>query len=279
MGGGDGTASDMSDHLSVAGYDVELLIQGFPGKSNENGGLGWSAVVLLRGHGRIVLVDTGSFSARKVLLKRLAEHGIAREDVTDLLLTHAHYDHMMNWTLFPNASIALGQAELAWALQDPIEDSLCAELYVRELARSPQLRLVNPGTDILPGIECLEMPGHTPHHLVFVIDDDSARLIIAADAVKNRAELLCAAGVSTLDAGTSARSIERIAALWREREGCVLIAGHDLPMRNERGQPAYIGTRRAGITAWFNEDVGMPTKIHLDRNEGRASSPEGKVST
>jgi hypothetical protein len=50
-----------------AGYQIDLLVQGFPGKSHEIGGLGWSSVVLLRGHGRTVLVDTGSFSVRKPL--------------------------------------------------------------------------------------------------------------------------------------------------------------------------------------------------------------------
>lgn len=254
----------MSDLPSVAGYRAELLIQGFPGKSLENGGLGWSAVVLLRGHGRVVLVDTGSFSARKILLARLAERGIARGDVTDLLLTHAHYDHMMNWTLFPGAQVAIGAAELRHALDDPIETSLSAELYVRELARSPQLRLLEPGAEALPSIGVLEAPGHTPHHLVFVLDDGAGRLILAADAVKNRAEFLSAAGVSTQDGDASRRSIERIAELWRAREGAVLVCGHDLPMRNEGGAPVYLGTRRAAIAGWFGLDSAETTRFTLD---------------
>ena len=75
---------------TIGSWTAELLIQGFPGKSLENGGLGWSAVVLLRSDKRIVLVDTGSFSVRRVILTRLAERGVSRFDVTDVLLTHSH---------------------------------------------------------------------------------------------------------------------------------------------------------------------------------------------
>ena len=33
-------------------------------------------------------------------------------DVTDLLLTHAHHDHMVNWTMFGEARIVIGAAFL-----------------------------------------------------------------------------------------------------------------------------------------------------------------------
>ncbi len=255
----------MSELPSVGGYRIDLIVQGFPGKSVENGGLGWSSIVLLRGHGRVILVDTGSFSVRRVLLNRLANLGINRADVTDVLLTHSHYDHMMNWVLFPNASVAISGAELDWALTDPIDTSLVAEVYVQNLAHSPQLRRIGPGGEALPGIGCLEMPGHTPHHLIFILEDERGRLILAADAAKNRAELLSAVGASTLDAGRSAQSIEAIARLWRERDGAILVAGHDLPMLNAGGEPLYLGDRRAGVVAWFDKDVRPTTTLSLSR--------------
>jgi len=43
--------------MKVDGYDVDIVIQGYPGKSVCHGGLGWSSVVLLRGHGRVALID------------------------------------------------------------------------------------------------------------------------------------------------------------------------------------------------------------------------------
>ncbi len=256
----------MTEIPSVGGYSIDLLIQGFPGKSLENGGLGWSAIMLLRGHGRIVLIDTGSFSVRQVLLRRLRERGIARTDVTDILLTHSHYDHVMNWNIFPNARVAISSDELDWSLTQPIEGSLVAELHMRELAGSSQLRRIRPGEEILPNINSLEMPGHTPHHLIFLIEDSEARLIVAGDAVKNRAELMSSRGDLTMDAKVSGRSIAAVKTLWEERPGTILIAGHDLPMMNVEGSGKLIGTRRAGITARFSESFDDETKFVLSES-------------
>jgi hypothetical protein len=41
---------------------------GFPGKSVCHGGLGWSSIVLLRGHGRVALIDAGSFGMRNAAI-------------------------------------------------------------------------------------------------------------------------------------------------------------------------------------------------------------------
>jgi len=252
---------------SMAGYDVYLLVQGFPGKSMANGGLGWSTVVLLTGNGRNILVDTGPFSARRGILAGLEKLGISRFGITDILLTHAHYDHMMNWTFFPHARVHLEKEELAWALQDDIETSLCAELYVEQLSRSPRLETFVSSKDVFAGIGAMKMPGHTPHHVVFVMDEGDRRLIIAADAVKNRAEFLAGRAVSTLDAEASAASIEAVKALWLEKPGTLLVCGHDLPMENVGGQPRYIGERRAGIVAWLDPSLDAPTDFALRQNE------------
>jgi N-acyl homoserine lactone hydrolase len=253
----------MTEIPSAGGYSIELLIQGFPGKSLENGGLGWSSIVLLRGHGRIAIVDTGSFSVRQVLLRRLRERGVQRTDVTDILLTHSHYDHVMNWNIFPNAQVAISSDELDWSLAQPVEVSLVAELHMRELAGSTQLRRIKAGDDALPNIRALEAPGHTPHHLVFVVEDENARVILAADAVKNRAELFSGTADLTLDREASKRSIAALKALWEERTGTILIAGHDLPMLNTGHGIELLGTRRAAITARFSESFDKETKFIL----------------
>ena len=45
-------------------WRIDVLIQGYPGKSTQHGGLGWSTVALLRGHGRIVVLDGGGYGMR-----------------------------------------------------------------------------------------------------------------------------------------------------------------------------------------------------------------------
>ena len=70
----------------VNGYDIDVMVVGYPGKTVCHGGLGWSTIVLLRGHGRVAMIDTGGMGVRRLLLERLKERGLKPEDVTDLLL-------------------------------------------------------------------------------------------------------------------------------------------------------------------------------------------------
>ena len=92
----------------VNGYDIDVMVIGYPGKTVCHGGLGWSTIVLLRGHGRVAMIDTGGMGVRRHLIEKLKERGLEPEDVTDLLLSHAHYDHILNWTTFQHARIVIG---------------------------------------------------------------------------------------------------------------------------------------------------------------------------
>jgi hypothetical protein len=71
-------------------YILGVLIQGFRSKATQHGGLGWSTVPLLRGHGEIILVDTGSYGYRVPLRKKLERLGPGAEDVTSVGLTHGY---------------------------------------------------------------------------------------------------------------------------------------------------------------------------------------------
>ena len=97
---------------SEIGYDIDILVQGFPGKAVCHGGLGWSTVVLIRGHGCNILVDTGGFGMRGLLQEKLDDHGLKPSNISHVLLTHSHYDHSVNWTMFPNC--ILGTKRLIW---------------------------------------------------------------------------------------------------------------------------------------------------------------------
>ena len=65
--------------------------------------------------------------------------------MTDLLLTHSHHDHSVNWTLFRHARILIGAHELAWSVNEPWGETPVPELYVRELETWPSLQTVSDG--------------------------------------------------------------------------------------------------------------------------------------
>jgi glyoxylase-like metal-dependent hydrolase (beta-lactamase superfamily II) len=247
----------------IDGYEIDVLIQGFPGRMVCHGGLGWSTIALIRGQGHVALVDVGSFNMRKGLIGQLAKRGLEPADVTDVILTHSHYDHSLNWILFRQARIIIGARELAWSMAEPWGETPVPELYIRELESWPSLHPVAAGQECMPGVKAHAAPGHTPGHLVYVLEGKERDAIFTGDAAKNRAELLSRKGEATYDAALSKSSIERIWQLWQKRTGSILIPGHDLPMTQQDGRIEYIGRREAALTAWFGEDLRTTTRIEL----------------
>jgi len=245
-------------------HRLDVLIQGYPGKSLCHGGLGWSTIALIRGGGRTILVDVGAFAVRPEFGRQLKAADCAPESVTDVVLTHAHWDHAVNYTLFPNAHVWIGRAEMDWARDVPTGFNPLPELYVQDLARHPRLHLLEDGEPFLDVFTAHLCPGHTPGCLVYRFTGGEVPVVLSGDAAKNRAELLSMKTDMTMDAAASRASLERIWGLWREVPGTLLIPGHDLTMRlDAAGRPEYIGQRRAGIAAWFSEDLAVMEEFDL----------------
>lgn len=249
--------------VEVDGWQIDIVVQGYPGKSVCHGALGWSTIALLRGHGNVVLIDVGSFAQRQLLLDRLAAHGLTPGDVTHVLLTHSHWDHSVNWVMFPAAQVLIDSGELEWALQEPWGITPVPELYVRELSTTPQICRIGPGARILPGISAYSAPGHTPGHLVYLLEGENHDVLFTGDAAKNRAEILSRTADMTYDQELSGRSIESIWALWKRKPGTILVPGHDVPMVLEDGEPTYLGPRRAGISSWFGTNLEQTTLFEV----------------
>jgi glyoxylase-like metal-dependent hydrolase (beta-lactamase superfamily II) len=249
--------------MKVGDYDIDIVVQGFPGKSVCHGGLGWSTVVLLRAHPRTALIDAGSFGMRTMLLRRLKDRGLQPADVTDLLLTHSHHDHSVNWVLFSHARIVIGAQEMAWSLDEPWGETPVPELYVRQLNNWRTLHTAQEGEEVFPGITAHLAPGHTPGCLVYLLRTAERDVIFTGDAAKNRAELVSGTTDMTYDAAISKKSIDMIWTLWRQRPGNIVVPGHDLPMVLENGQTKYIDKREAAISAWYGDDMEKTTLFKL----------------
>jgi glyoxylase-like metal-dependent hydrolase (beta-lactamase superfamily II) len=199
---------------------------------------------------------------------QLQAKGVQPDEVTDVFLTHAHYDHAVNFTLFPSATVWIGEQELAWAADQPPGFNPLPELYVTELMRSPRVRRVQAGDELFAGVTALAAPGHTPGHLLLYLKADTP-ILFTGDAAKNRAELLSREVDATGDAQASRRSIDHIWSVWQEVPGTVLIPGHDLSMTlDAQGQPQYLGSRKAGIAAWFSESIHEMHTLDLGISNG-----------
>lgn len=257
-------AHEAEELCNVDGWRIDIVVQGYPGKSVCHGGLGWSTIALLRGHGKVALIDVGSFGQRQPIQDRLKAHGLDPDKVTDVLLTHSHWDHSVNWVMFPAARVLIGADELDWSVQQPWGTTPVPELYVRELAVSARTCRVGPGDAILPGISAVAAPGHTPGHLIFLLEGEDSDVIFTGDAAKNRAEMLSRSADMTYDASVSRRSIDAIWALWRRKPGSILVPGHDVPMVLSQGEPGYIRTRTAAVSSWFGTNLEQTRLFQLD---------------
>jgi N-acyl homoserine lactone hydrolase len=238
-----------SPHIADdARYTADALVQGFPGRATAHGALGWSGITLLRGDGRVVLVDAGGFGVRAPLARALADRGIAPADVTDVLLTHVHYDHAVNALLFPRAALWIAAADLDWAREREPGFDPVPELYAAALDRSPRTRRIEGDGPVLPGIDAIAAPGHTPGCVAYRVASADGTIIFAGDAVKNCAELRSGQVDMTIDREASEASVRRVRELWQATPGALLVPGHDLPLRLAAdGRPAYVGRRRFGV--------------------------------
>ncbi len=253
----------------VDDINVDVVVQGFPGRSGDHGGLGWCSSIVIRRRGRVGIIDPGSFGIRRLLQAKLRDLGIATSDVTDVLITHAHYDHSVNWSVFANASVVIGTEELAWSVAEPAGD-LVPEISIDELARGRRTRPASDAAEVFPNVTAHLTSGHTPGHLTYILHGSERDVIFAGDAAKNRAELLTRQVDMTYDPELSARSIESIWSWWRTHEGNVIIPGHDIAMSQQDGHCRYLDERVATVNAWYGSDLEDVTKIDLARDDSRA---------
>jgi glyoxylase-like metal-dependent hydrolase (beta-lactamase superfamily II) len=249
--------------MKVGNYEIDIIVEGYPGKSGFHGGIGWSTVALIQTAERKLMIDGGSFGMRRLIIPRLAKLGVKPGDITDMLLTHAHHDHMVNWVLFRQARIGIGAHELECAGKLPWGESPAPELYVKELRNWPTLHTLEDGEEAFPGITAHMAPGHTEGHMVFVLHGPERDVIFTGDAAKNRAELLSRDTDMTYDPSVSTATINMIWKLWQSRAGSILVPGHDIAMVQENGSCQYLGKREATMVAWFGEDMKTTTRIDL----------------
>ncbi|GHH72480.1 hypothetical protein GCM10018793_09560 [Streptomyces sulfonofaciens] len=238
-------------------YELDVLVRGFPGTTATHGGLGWCSVSVLRDGTRTVVVDAGHPAYLEILHRELARRGISPSDVTDVLTTHLHWDHIGNFTMFPHATMTVGRAELEWASQQPPGTPLVADLHVRRLLElGDRVRTVEDGAEVVPGIRAVAAPGHTPGHMCYRARVSGGDVLFAGDAVKNRFELATGDVHSSLDFAASRASVERLRSMMRQDPSIVMVPGHDVPL-------AWVdGEVRA------TEPLNAELSVHLDTHTG-----------
>lgn len=140
--------------------------------------------LLVRLPGYVVLIDTGlGPKAGGALLASLTRAGVAPGEVTDVLVTHAHGDHVGGLvggdgtSAFPAATVRMAEAE--WTSMQRPDGPTAA--VARAIA--PQVRPFSPGAEVLPGIRAVPLAGHTPGHSGYLLHSGGAQLLDVGDLV------------------------------------------------------------------------------------------------
>lgn len=208
--------------------DVSVLIRGFPGRADVSF-LGWSTVALIQTDGKRILFDTGAHGARPMLLEALKSGGLTTKDIDAVFLSHLHFDHCANITLFPHATFFLSRRE--WEYANTRDDVFVQEGVLAYLKVFDKTLLGDEETAIARDVTTLHTPGHTPGGTSLMIRQETETWGLTGDAVKNRTELDPALISMTQSAEDSADSIARVRARCAR-----ILPGHDCWLRLRDGK-------------------------------------------
>jgi glyoxylase-like metal-dependent hydrolase (beta-lactamase superfamily II) len=159
-------------------------------------------VTLMRDGERTILFDVGSgpdFSANSgILLDSLEALDVAPDDVTDVVFTHAHPDHLWGLLddfddpLFPDASYMIGKTEWDYWMNPNTVDEIGearASFAVGARRRleliKDQITFFSDGDEIIPGVAARATFGHTPGHMAFEVRQGTDGIMILGDCIGN----------------------------------------------------------------------------------------------
>ncbi|MGH1576364.1 MBL fold metallo-hydrolase [Planktotalea sp.] len=159
-------------------------------------------VTLYRDGTNTVLFDVGSgpdfMPNAGDLFDSLDAAGVALEDITHVVFTHAHPDHIggllddFDDLMLPDASYHMGRAEWDY-WWDPETVNTIGEARAsfavgakRRLEMlEDQINFFDAGDEILPGIAAIATYGHTPGHMGFEVRQGSQSAMVVGDAIGN----------------------------------------------------------------------------------------------
>jgi glyoxylase-like metal-dependent hydrolase (beta-lactamase superfamily II) len=228
-------------YATIPDFPVSELVAGTePGRKLDIAMMIW----LVRGNGRNILVDSGFYHERffkdwnvKDFTKpsdTLSRLGMKPEDITDVIITHMHWDHDDGMDLFPNARIWIQREELeyyageGWQSKDT-HGGIDADdvLTLVKLNTQGRVGLVDgDAQQIIPGVICYTGGKHTYQSQYVGVQTAKGTVVLASDNMYLYENLERHAPIAaTLDATSNLRAQDRMKQIAASPD--LIVPGHD----------------------------------------------------
>jgi glyoxylase-like metal-dependent hydrolase (beta-lactamase superfamily II) len=183
--------------------------------ADDNNMCSWAMRCLLIEDGkRLILVDNGMgnkqdakffgyyyLHGNDTLEKSLQKHGFSVNDITDMVLTHLHFDHCGGSIqynadrtklepAFKNATYYCNAKHWDWAVHpNPREKASFLKENILPIQESGQLKFIDSSTELIPGLSFLEVNGHTEAMMLPVVRYKNTTVAFMADLIPSAGHL------------------------------------------------------------------------------------------
>lgn len=229
-------------YATVPRFPVSALVVG----ASEDERLDIAMVIwLIRGNGHVVLLDSGfhrsewfeRFTIEDYMRpdSAIARAGVAPTEVTDVVISHAHWDHMGGIDLFPEATLWIQEEEFgyytgaAWqegGRHGGIDPADIVHL-VRRNTRGEVRLIPGDGVEILPGIRVYTGGRHT-YASQYIRVDSAPPYVLASDncyLYRNLRERAPVATFTPADGAANLAALDRMQRLAGSPDR--VVPGHD----------------------------------------------------
>lgn len=204
---------------------LTTLLNGYS-LGTDQGSPAFCSIHLIESDAGRVVFDCGHAGRRRRLLEALAAQGLEPADIDTVVLSHGHWDHIQNVDFFRRARVLLHAHELR-NLDAPPETDLGTPRWSKSILADLDVHETGEGDQLLPGVEVLDLPGHTPGSIGLAVSTESGLTVLTGDAVPTAAVLRSRrASGHPYDAAKADASVQRVASV-----ADIVCPGHDAPFR------------------------------------------------
>ncbi len=214
---------------------LDIVMQGSSFRTNL-AALGICTIALIRGKDN-TLVDTGHFGTRRQMLRGLELLGLAPRNIERVILTHSHWDHVLNLELFRHATILISRKELTH-IGTVKNDDWATPSALRLIMDRMRIKTTEGDEQVSDDITLIETPGHSPGHQGVLVATQAGKALLSGDAMPTlRSYFRGLPDYITTSEDEARRSIEKLKTLKPD----VYYPGHDRPFRIIEGEAEFLG--------------------------------------